>query len=58
MPFPNLLSLLASQVEFRHRARTYSVETVDPAIILIQKLSNAWDREPRQKDIEDSIVEV
>lgn len=51
---PDFLSMFSSLIEFRYRGRVYQVETVDPAIILIQKLSNTWGRNPRQKDLADA----
>lgn len=48
------LAASACAVKFRFEQKPYQVEIVHPAIIMTQKLSDAFKREPRQKDIQDA----
>ncbi len=50
---PIFLEKTAFQVSFLSKGNTYDIATVHPAIIAIQKLSNTFDRPPRDKDIKD-----
>lgn len=50
---PQYLEGTAYQVPFLVDGQSYTAATVHPAIILTQKLSDAYGRAPRKKDIED-----
>ena len=47
------LERTAVSVSTRQRGRGFTVETVHPAIIMVQKSSDAFGRPPRQKDKDD-----
>lgn len=51
----NTLATSAYSINFSYNESHYRVEVVHPAIIMAQKLSNAFNRDPRQKDIEDAV---
>lgn len=48
------LERTAGAASFRVGGRNYNVEVVHPTIIMTQKLSNAFGRNPRSKDIDDA----
>lgn len=50
---PAYLEKKAWTAHFQARGAKRVVSTVHPAIILVQKLSNAWGRPPRERDIVD-----
>lgn len=50
---PEYLQSTAWEAHFRSGDQEYVVATVHPAIILAQKLSNAWGRPPRERDLAD-----
>ena len=50
---PEYLEKTAWVAQFNAYGKERTVLTVHPAIILVQKLSNAWGRPPREKDIKD-----
>lgn len=52
---PKILALTALTIPFQESGRAYKVEAVHPTIIMTQKLSNAFGRKPRDKDILDAI---
>jgi hypothetical protein len=51
---PKFLGDTSAEVEFEHKGRTYAVEMVSPIIIMAQKLSDAFGRNPRGKDVDDA----
>lgn len=51
---PKFLEKTAVEVDFEYQDRTYKVLTVHPMVIMTQKLSNAFGRNPREKDLEDA----
>lgn len=50
---PAYLEETAWTAQFQAAGVERTVSTVHPAIILVQKLSNAWGRPPRERDIAD-----
>ncbi|KKU10698.1 MAG: hypothetical protein UX13_C0005G0011 [Candidatus Woesebacteria bacterium GW2011_GWB1_45_5] len=50
------LEKTACKTSFAVGSRKYKVEIVHPVIIMAQKLSNAFGRPPRQKDVDDAAV--
>lgn len=50
---PKFLEQTAWIARFNANGSEHTVATVHPAIILVQKLSNAWGREPRDRDYFD-----
>lgn len=50
---PAYLEETAWTAQFQAGGAERTVSTVHPAIILVQKLSNAWGRPPRERDIAD-----
>ncbi len=54
---PDYLEETAWTTQFNVRRKLFTVSAVHPAIILVQKLSNAWSlfRAPREKDIKDAL---
>ena len=50
---PAYLEETAWEAQFQAGGAERTVSTVHPAIILVQKLSNAWGRPPRERDIKD-----
>ena len=52
---PKALESTALPVVFDYRSSRYRVEVVHPTIIMTQKLSNAFGRKPREKDIQDAV---
>lgn len=50
---PAYLEETAWTAQFQAVGAERTVSTVHPAIILVQKLSNAWGRPPRERDITD-----
>lgn len=45
----------AYSIDFNYIKSPYKVEIVHPAIIMTQKLSNAFSRKPRDKDVADAV---
>ena len=52
---PLYLEKTLTTLKFSLEDRTFRVLTVHPALIMAQKLSNAFGRDPREKDISDAI---
>lgn len=50
---PAYLEETAWTAKFQANGAERTVSTVHPAIILVQKLSNAWGRPPRERDTQD-----
>lgn len=50
---PAYLEETAWTAQFQTNGVEQTVSTVHPAIILVQKLSNAWGRPPRERDLKD-----
>lgn len=49
------LESTALPVVFQHGSSRYRVEVVHPTIIMTQKMSDAFGRQPRQKDVDDAV---
>lgn len=54
---PEFLEETAWDAQFQSNGSAHKVSTVHPGIILVQKLSNAWGRPPRERDFKD-VVEL
>ena len=52
----NYLDETSIKVKFDYRGQIHEVEMVHPVLIMTQKLSNAFDRPPREKDVADAVA--
>lgn len=55
---PHYLENTVYRTSLTFNGKRYPVETVHPSIIIAQKLSNAFDRNPREKDVSDVVTVI